>query len=105
LYNKSNTYPCAYYGDAFRECKCSSGEISRYHKRISGPLLDRFDIIVVVPHMDYEKLKVISRALGRSSVAFTMDVYSHTTEGMQHNAMMLLDGVLPKARNGVSTEK
>ena len=51
-----NPCSCGYYGDPFRECKCSSGEISRYHKRISGPLLDRIDIFVEVPHIDYEKL-------------------------------------------------
>ena len=46
------------------------------------------------------KPKVISEALGHSSVAFTMDVYSHIIEGMQQDAMALLDGVLPKAKNG-----
>jgi magnesium chelatase family protein len=51
-----NPCPCGYYGDPFRECKCSYAEISRYHKRISGPLLDRIDIFVDVPHIDYEKL-------------------------------------------------
>jgi len=51
-----NPCPCGYFGDPFKECKCSSGEISRYHKRISGPLLDRIDIFVDVPHIDYEKL-------------------------------------------------
>jgi magnesium chelatase family protein len=51
-----NPCPCGYYGDPFKECKCSSGEISRYHKRLSGPLLDRIDIFVDVPHIDYEKL-------------------------------------------------
>ena len=44
--------------------------------------------------------KVISEALGHSSAAFTMDVYSHIIEGMQQDAMRLLDGVLPKAKNG-----
>ena len=48
--------PCGYYGDPFKECKCSPGEISRYQKRISGPLLDRIDVFVDVPHIDYEKL-------------------------------------------------
>jgi magnesium chelatase family protein len=47
---------CGYYGDPFKECKCSPGEISRYHKRITGPLLDRIDIFVDVPHINYEKL-------------------------------------------------
>ncbi|MEA3442878.1 MAG: YifB family Mg chelatase-like AAA ATPase [Chloroflexota bacterium] len=51
-----NPCPCGYYGDPFKECKCSVGEISRYHKRLSGPLLDRIDIFVDVPHVDYEKL-------------------------------------------------
>lgn len=51
-----NPCPCGYYGDPFKECKCSPGEISRYHRRISGPLLDRIDIFADVPHVDYEKL-------------------------------------------------
>jgi integrase len=48
------------------------------------------------------KPKVISEALGHSSVAFTMDVYSHIIEGMQEDAMALLDGILPPGENGVS---
>jgi len=51
-----NPCPCGYYGDPFKECRCSPGEISRYHKRLSGPLLDRIDIFIDVPHIDYEKL-------------------------------------------------
>jgi integrase len=51
------------------------------------------------------KPKVISEALGHASVAFTMDVYSHIIEGMQQDAMALLDEVLPTGKNGVSGEK
>jgi integrase len=47
------------------------------------------------------KPKVISEALGHSSVAFTMDCYSHIIEGMQEDAMALLDEVLPAGKNGV----
>jgi magnesium chelatase family protein len=54
LVGAMNPCPCGYYGDPFKECKCSSGEISRYHKRISGPLLDRIDIFVDVPHIDWQ---------------------------------------------------
>jgi integrase len=46
------------------------------------------------------KPKVISEALGHSSVAFTMDVYSHIIDGMQADAMALLDEVLPVGVNG-----
>ncbi|MFC1969801.1 tyrosine-type recombinase/integrase [Chloroflexota bacterium] len=45
------------------------------------------------------KPKVISEALGHASVAFTMDTYSHIIEGMQSEAMALLDEVLPPAAN------
>ncbi|MFC1907959.1 tyrosine-type recombinase/integrase [Chloroflexota bacterium] len=46
------------------------------------------------------KPKVISEALGHASVAFTMDVYSHIIEGMQENAIALLNEVLPAGVNG-----
>ena len=39
--------------------------------------------------------KVISEALGHASVAFTMDTYSHIIDGMQQDAMNLLDDALP----------
>jgi magnesium chelatase family protein len=52
----SNPCPCGYYGDATRECTCSTSMVTRYQKRISGPLLDRIDIHVEVPRVDYQKL-------------------------------------------------
>src|SRR5437588_751568 len=51
-----NPCPCGYYGDPVKDCSCSASAIARYQKRISGPLLDRIDIHVEVPRVDYEKL-------------------------------------------------
>jgi magnesium chelatase family protein len=51
-----NPCPCGYASDPVRECTCSSGAIARYQRRLSGPLLDRIDIHVEVPRVDYEKL-------------------------------------------------
>jgi magnesium chelatase family protein len=51
-----NPCPCGYWGDPEKECTCSMTMVSRYQKRISGPLLDRIDIHVEVPRVDYEKL-------------------------------------------------
>ncbi len=51
-----NPCPCGFMGDVLKECLCSPGQVSRYLKRISGPLLDRFDIYVDVPRVAYEKL-------------------------------------------------
>jgi magnesium chelatase family protein len=56
LVGASNPCPCGYYGDSLRACTCSASTITRYRKRISGPLLDRIDIHVEVPRVEYEKL-------------------------------------------------
>lgn len=47
------------------------------------------------------KPKVISEALGHASITFTMNTYSHIIEGVQEDAMALLDEVLPAGINGV----
>jgi Magnesium chelatase, subunit ChlI len=59
--------PCGYAGDPVRECRCSGQTIVRYQKRINGPLLDRIDIHVEVPRIDYEKLS--DRRAGEPSTA------------------------------------
>lgn len=51
-----NPCPCGYYGDSSRECTCTPTMIKRYEARLSGPLLDRIDIHVTVPRVDYDKL-------------------------------------------------
>lgn len=51
-----NPCPCGHFGDPVKECTCSATAIARYQKRISGPLLDRIDIHIEVPRVDYEKL-------------------------------------------------
>jgi magnesium chelatase family protein len=52
-----NPCPCGYYGDPVRPCTCSSTMITRYQKRISGPLMDRIDIHMQVPRVEYQKLR------------------------------------------------
>ena len=51
-----NPCPCGYYGDAVKACTCAPSMITKYQKRISGPLLDRIDIHVEVPRVEYQKL-------------------------------------------------
>lgn len=52
----ANPCPCGYYGSDTKPCRCLPGHISRYQKRISGPILDRIDIHLDVPHVKTEKL-------------------------------------------------
>ncbi len=51
-----NPCPCGYFGDPTHRCTCTPALVTRYQKRISGPLLDRFDIHIDVPRVEYEKL-------------------------------------------------
>ena len=63
-----NPCPCGYYSDPVRECTCSANEVARYKRRISGPLLDRIDMFVEVPRVDYEKLMQPSDSESSSAV-------------------------------------
>jgi magnesium chelatase family protein len=51
-----NPCPCGYFGDSVRPCTCTPAMIARYQSKLSGPLLDRIDIHVEVPRVDYDKL-------------------------------------------------
>ncbi|MFC1947396.1 YifB family Mg chelatase-like AAA ATPase [Chloroflexota bacterium] len=56
LVGAMNPCPCGYFGDPMRQCTCPPSVVSRYQRRISGPFIDRVDIFVEVPHIEYEKL-------------------------------------------------
>jgi magnesium chelatase family protein len=56
LVGAMNPCPCGYHGDSAHSCSCSLPLVSRYQRRISGPLMDRIDIFVDVPRVEYEKL-------------------------------------------------
>ena len=60
-----NPCKCGWYGHPSGRCRCSANEVRAYHSRISGPLLDRIDIIVEAPALEYEELK--NRAPAESS--------------------------------------
>jgi magnesium chelatase family protein len=68
-----NPCPCGNYGDPQKNCVCSESTVSRYQRRISGPLMDRIDIFVEVPRVDYEKLASLSQAEPSCSVRERVD--------------------------------
>ncbi|HEY3118518.1 MAG TPA: YifB family Mg chelatase-like AAA ATPase [Chloroflexota bacterium] len=60
LVGAMNPCPCGYYGDPVRSCVCPPAQVARYGKRVSGPLMDRIDLHVEVPRVEYEKLAGLS---------------------------------------------
>lgn len=56
LVGSLNPCPCGYFGDPLRECTCTPHQIHKYMGKISGPLLDRIDIRMDVPRVDYKDL-------------------------------------------------
>lgn len=63
-----NPCPCGYFGDEQKPCTCSAGQIDSYNKKISGPLLDRIDIHIDVPRVEYDKLRNAELAEDSASV-------------------------------------
>jgi magnesium chelatase family protein len=51
-----NPCPCGYHGDTKRSCTCAEATVTRYQRRVSGPLLDRFDLFVDVQRVEYDDL-------------------------------------------------
>ncbi len=62
-----NPCACGYFGDLKRECRCTLNQVQRYRQRVSGPLLDRIDLHIEVPAVQFKELT--SKQTGESSVA------------------------------------
>ena len=69
-----NPCPCGYFGIDQKPCSCAPAVVTKYQKRISGPLLDRIDIHIEVPRVDYEKLS--NDRVGESSGSIRQRVQS-----------------------------
>ena len=63
-----NPCPCGYFNDKSRECMCTPPMIQRYIAKISGPLLDRIDIHIEVPAVQYKELRGGAAAEGSAEI-------------------------------------
>ncbi|MBL4623479.1 MAG: ATP-binding protein, partial [Immundisolibacteraceae bacterium] len=68
LIGAMNPCPCGYLGHPTKPCRCSQTQVSRYVGRISGPLLDRFDIRIHVPPVEHEELTKMQAGESSSEV-------------------------------------
>ncbi|MBR5479011.1 MAG: YifB family Mg chelatase-like AAA ATPase [Clostridia bacterium] len=63
-----NPCKCGWHGHPSGRCTCSQSEIDRYMHRISGPLLDRIDMHIEVPSVDYDELSAVKRGEPSSEI-------------------------------------
>lgn len=92
-----NPCPCGYYGHPTRECTCPPGAVKRYISRVSGPLLDRIDIHIEVPPVDFAELSDKSEGEHSSEIKKRVDaardIQRHRFDGtgITCNAKMTAD--------------
>lgn len=72
----SNPCPCGFFGDPVKKCRCLPGQILRYQKRISGPIIDRIDLHLDLPPVEVEKLTDTGKQLAETSRAIQKRVQS-----------------------------
>ena len=90
-----NPCKCGWYGHPSGRCRCTERDVRRYHSKISGPLLDRIDLIVEVPALDYEEL---SR---RSSAERSADIKKRVNAAREIQRRRLgVDGTMCNAQIG-----
>ncbi len=115
-----NPCPCGYFGDTSRECTCSSIQVSNYQRKLSGPLLDRIDIIVTVPRVAHDTLlehsslskkqhelakKSIKNALNRQSQRYkSSNKYNNMISSREIRSLIILSEK-PKQILAVATER
>lgn len=68
-----NPCKCGWYGHPSGRCKCSPASVMRYRSRISGPLMDRMDLLLEVPALEYEELKTRAPAESSADIKVRVD--------------------------------
>jgi len=77
-----NPCPCGYYGDPVKECSCSTTQIMAYQKRLSGPLLDRIDLIITVKKVSHNNLLIPKSLTEKQHTKVFEHIMSAQTEQM-----------------------
>ncbi len=87
-----NPCKCGYLGHPTKKCTCSPGEVHRYRRRVSGPLLDRIDLHIEVPAVSYDELS--TKAPGECSESIRQRVIN--ARNIQQNRYQI-DGITKNA--------
>lgn len=95
LIGTKNPCPCGYYGDPVHECTCSTSQVLAYHKRLSGPLLDRIDMIVPVSRIPNDQilaknsLSSTQHSVAQNAIANARETQANRYKsGTKHNSSL-----------------
>jgi len=94
LIGSANPCPCGFFGDSSKECTCTPMQINRYLSRISGPLMDRFDIQIEVPPISFDELtgqrrgETSKEIRKRVNKARQIQLERYKNEGIFYNAQL-----------------
>ena len=92
-----NPCACGFFGHPTRACTCSATAAQRYMSRISGPLLDRFDLHVEVPPVEYEQLSSRSPAESSATIRERVNRARAIQQERYRTAGILTNAQLPSA--------
>lgn len=81
-----NPCKCGWYGHPSGRCRCSESDVRRYQKRLSGPLLDRIDLIVEVPALEYDELRTVAPAESSAEIKRRVDAARAIQRGRGEDA-------------------
>jgi len=93
-----NPCPCGYYGDPDKECSCSATQILAYQKRLSGPLLDRIDLVIHVSKVNHEHLldvKVLNK--NQHPKVFEHIISAQSVQKVRYNSSNIYNASLSSA--------
>ena len=82
-----NPCPCGFSGSHVRQCRCDFGTVERYRRRLSGPLLDRFDLRLPIPAVSWNELATAKPA-GESSLAVRGRVCAARTRQLERQGVL-----------------
>src|SRR5580693_5253524 len=108
-----NPCPCGYFNDKSRECHCTPPVIQRYVSKVSGPLLDRIDIHIEVPAVQYRELRAGASSESSASIrsrvlkarALQRDRFANAREKIYSNAQMSTRQIRAFCELGPDAEK
>jgi len=75
-----NPCKCGWYGHPSGRCRCTESSVRKYHSKLSGPLIDRIDIVVEVPALEFDELRIRKPTEKSEDIKKRVNAARHTTQ-------------------------